>query len=138
MTIVSPSFSSSTLDEGHTTKSKRLVVDGGMRIPRTIKTSTPPMTLIFLRPLLHIIISKDSPLIVIDEFAGMFFALAFLPKQFGVIIIAFILFRIFDVSKLYPIKLVENKLSGGLGIVADDVIAGLLTNFVLHFLYLLL
>jgi len=76
---------------------------------------------------------KDSPLIVIDEFAGYFFTMAFLPKTFLLAVVGFALFRIFDGLKIYPVKKMEDKFKGGLGVVLDDVVAGIISNFILHF-----
>lgn len=69
----------------------------------------------------------DSPEIVIDEFAGQWLAL--LPLFYGVasiekIIAAFILFRIFDILKPYPIGWLDKKVSGGFGVMVDDLVAG--------------
>ncbi|MCK5237710.1 MAG: phosphatidylglycerophosphatase A [Deltaproteobacteria bacterium] len=74
---------------------------------------------------------KDPGAIVIDEVAG--FALAFFLIPFTVVncIIVFILFRFFDILKPPPIKFFE-RLPGGIGIVADDLIAGILANLVTH------
>lgn len=79
---------------------------------------------------------KDDTRIVIDEVVGMAWSVAFLPvlfmgkKEISVLIAAFVLFRVFDVAKL-PLKRVQN-LQGGIGIVADDFLAGLLTNLILQ------
>ena len=74
---------------------------------------------------------KDDPRIVIDEFVGFWFAMAFLPHAWPVIIAAFILFRVFDVFKLPWIRRLQN-LPGGWGVVMDDVAAGILTNLLLR------
>lgn len=70
---------------------------------------------------------KDPSYIVIDEFMGMFIALIALPKVWWVYLIAFILFRIFDIFKPFPVYCAE-QLPGGIGIVLDDVIAGLMVQ----------
>lgn len=70
--------------------------------------------------------SHDLPSIVVDEVAGQLIALlpaAFSPVLFGV---SFALFRMFDISKVGPIGYVERRLPGGLGVMADDVVAGVL------------
>jgi phosphatidylglycerophosphatase A len=81
---------------------------------------------------------KDDPRIVIDEVAGMAWSLAFIPLSgdrrmlYG--IWALVLFRVFDVFKL-PSRRVQN-LRGGLGVMTDDILAGMLANAVLQaFLY---
>lgn len=77
---------------------------------------------------------RDASRIVIDEFAGFFIAVLFLPKTLVVAILGFFIFRFFDIVKPYPIRLAEN-IKGGIGVMADDVLAGVCTNIVLH-LYL--
>ena len=72
-------------------------------------------------------LGKDNGKIVLDEFWGMIIAVLFLPKTLVNIIIALILFRVFDILKFWPVKLTE-KLPGGLGIMADDILAGILAN----------
>lgn len=68
---------------------------------------------------------KDSRKIVIDEICGMSIALLFVPFTLKTVIISFLLFRFFDVTKLPPINLLERSLPGGWGIVLDDVMAGI-------------
>jgi len=79
---------------------------------------------------------KDPPYASIDELLGMGVALLFLPSPdpnlkpyFAVM--AFILFRLFDIWKPYPIRRIEN-LPGGWGIMTDDLVAGLYANFFLQ------
>lgn len=73
----------------------------------------------------------DDPRIVLDEVVGFWTAIAFLPPKAWVWAAAFVLFRILDATKLPPAGWLE-RLPGGLGIVADDVGAGLLTNAALR------
>lgn len=75
---------------------------------------------------------KDSRHIVIDEFAGYLAAMAFLPLTPGYMFSAFILFRFFDIVKPSPIRELEKAISGGLGIMLDDMLAGLFTNIILQ------
>jgi len=75
--------------------------------------------------------SKDDRRIVLDEFVGFFFGLIFLPKNLVLILIAFILFRIFDIFKPEPIFRLQ-KLKSGWGIMSDDIIAGIYTNICLQ------
>ncbi len=79
---------------------------------------------------------KDPSIVVIDEIAGYFFAVAFLPVQFKYAVGAFILFRFFDVVKVPPAA-VSEKLKGGVGIMLDDIIAGIYTCIILHLLRVL-
>lgn len=74
---------------------------------------------------------KDPPCVVIDEVAGMFISLIFLPYNLRLVILAFILFRILDIFKPYPISKLQ-KVAGGAGIMGDDIIAGLYTNIILQ------
>ncbi|MFA5161211.1 MAG: phosphatidylglycerophosphatase A [Elusimicrobiales bacterium] len=69
----------------------------------------------------------DNPRIVIDEIAGMWIAAALLPRTFAALGAAFVLFRFLDSAKPFGIKKLE-RLEGGLGIVADDVVCGLAAN----------
>jgi phosphatidylglycerophosphatase A len=79
---------------------------------------------------------KDPGQCVIDEVAGQMVCLIFIPYSFSYYLAAFFIFRIFDVLKPFPIRLVE-KFSHGFGIMADDIIAGLYTLVVLKlFIYL--
>jgi len=74
---------------------------------------------------------KDPSRVVIDEVAGILVALVFMPLDLRIIILGFILFRIFDTVKPYPADKIQN-LHGAVGIMADDIIAGLYTNIVLQ------
>jgi phosphatidylglycerophosphatase A len=67
---------------------------------------------------------KDPSIIVIDEWVGQWIALLFLPKSILWGLAAFLLFRLFDIWKPYPIKKLDN-MTGGLGIMLDDVLAGI-------------
>lgn len=80
--------------------------------------------------------TKDDQRIVIDEFAGMWFSLVLLPKRFLFFLLGFLLFRLFDIKKPWIVNSVQ-KLKGGLGVTADDVIAGIFTNFLLQIVNLL-
>lgn len=67
----------------------------------------------------------DSPKIVIDEIAG--FLIAAYGWSGGYLVLAFVLFRILDILKPEPLRSMQ-KLPGGLGIMTDDLLAGLLAN----------
>ena len=73
---------------------------------------------------------KDAPEVIIDEVAGQWVVLIFLPMDPFWFAAGFLLFRFFDITKLGPVGMVE-RLSGGFGIMADDIVAGLLTAFCL-------
>lgn len=74
---------------------------------------------------------KDCKKIVIDDFSGMLISFSFLPKTFGYLLAAFLLFRFFDFFKVYPANKLE-KISGGVGVVGDDLCAGIYTCLCLH------
>ncbi|NWF52505.1 MAG: phosphatidylglycerophosphatase A [Nitrospirae bacterium] len=74
--------------------------------------------------------SKDSKHIVIDEFCGYFISVFLTPFSYA--FSAFILFRVFDILKPFPIRKIEYILEGGVGIVADDIMAALYTNIILQ------
>lgn len=76
--------------------------------------------------------TKDPGCIVIDEIAGIVLTLLGLPFNMTSVTLGFLVFRALDIWKPYPIRLLENKFSGGLGIVLDDVAAGILSNLVLR------
>ncbi len=70
---------------------------------------------------------KDDGRITIDEVAGMMIAMAFLPQGPGVALTAFLLFRALDIWKPFPARAAE-RLRGGMGVMADDVVAGVYAN----------
>ena len=74
---------------------------------------------------------KDPSRVVSDEFAGMWAACLFLPKTWIWLLAAFLLFRALDIFKPFGIRRFE-KLPGGVGIVADDLAAGLLVAVALN------
>ena len=67
---------------------------------------------------------KDPQFVVIDEVAGQAITLLFMPANSRGALLALVLFRLFDITKPFPIRRIE-KLSEGWGIVLDDVAAGL-------------
>jgi phosphatidylglycerophosphatase A len=77
----------------------------------------------------------DSPRIVIDEYAGFLFSVLLLPRSLYVFAVAFVLFRALDIVKPFPARRAES-LAGGVGIVLDDVVAGIYTNILLRVMLL--
>ena len=75
--------------------------------------------------------SKDPSFIVVDEFAGMFISLFLVPKNIYLYIFAFILFRVLDVIKPSYIDTVQ-KYKYGIGVMADDILAGILSCMTVH------
>lgn len=74
---------------------------------------------------------KDNYRVVIDEIAGMWISLLFIPVKLSYIIAGLILFRVFDIGKPFFIRKMEN-LPGGIGVMADDVLAGIYSNILLQ------
>jgi phosphatidylglycerophosphatase A len=66
----------------------------------------------------------DPSAVVIDEVAGFFLTMFFVPFSWLSLVLGFLLFRFFDILKPYPIRRLE-RLKGGFGIVLDDLLAGL-------------
>lgn len=69
----------------------------------------------------------DPSEVVIDEVAGFLLTMLFIPLSWGTFAVGFVLFRILDIWKPWPAKAAE-RLHGGLGIVLDDLVAGLYAN----------
>ena len=81
---------------------------------------------------------KDPGCIVIDEVAGMVVTFIGLPFTLTTAVLGFILFRILDILKPFPIRTLDQRLSGGLGIVADDVVAGIFANIIIRIILIIL
>jgi phosphatidylglycerophosphatase A len=79
-----------------------------------------------------IFLKRDSPRIVFDEVVGAFISVFLLPKKIEYIILAFFIFRFFDIVKPYPIRKIDEKVKGGFGVMLDDVIAAVYTNLTLQ------
>lgn len=75
--------------------------------------------------------SHDHGGIVWDEIVGMMITLAFVPISVGNLVLGFLLFRFFDILKPWPIRLLDRKVHGGLGIMLDDVVAGIFSAVIL-------
>ena len=69
--------------------------------------------------------------IVWDEMVGYWLSAAFVPLQWPWLLAAFLLFRFFDILKPWPIRQLDKKVSGGFGIMIDDVVAALFTVIIL-------
>ena len=77
----------------------------------------------------------DSKEVVIDEIVGYMVAYVMLPPHWSSLVTAFVAFRFFDILKPWPISWLDRKVKGGLGVVIDDVAAGLCANLVLQVTY---
>ena len=69
--------------------------------------------------------------IVWDEMVGYWLAVAFIPLQWPWLLAAFVLFRVFDIFKPWPIRQLDKNISGGFGIMIDDVLAAIYTLILL-------
>lgn len=74
----------------------------------------------------------DHSGIVWDEFVGMWITMLWIPQGWLNLLLGFVLFRIFDIFKPWPIKWLDSKVHGGLGIMIDDVLAGVFACLSLH------
>ena len=84
------------------------------------------------------ILNKNDPgCIVIDEIAGIIVTLLGMPFNLITVTAGFFIFRIMDIFKPFPIRVLEKRLTGGTGIVLDDVAAGIFGNLALRAMLLL-
>jgi len=73
----------------------------------------------------------DPRFIVIDEIAGQWLVLLFVPLDGRWYAAALLLFRLFDILKPWPIRMVERRVAGGLGVMLDDIVAALYAVLIL-------
>ncbi len=76
----------------------------------------------------------DHSGIVIDEIAGYFITMIAVPFDWVWVVAGFLLFRFFDILKPWPISWLDKNVHGGLGIMLDDVLAGVFSLICLHFI----
>jgi phosphatidylglycerophosphatase A len=74
----------------------------------------------------------DHPGIVIDEFVGLLITMIAIPVSWQWLLTGFILFRFFDIIKPWPISWLDKYVHGGLGIMLDDIVAGLFSLAIMH------
>lgn len=74
----------------------------------------------------------DHPAIVWDEIAGFMVAMIAVPLSWQTVLVAFVLFRFFDILKPWPIRFLDKHVHGGLGIMLDDILAGLASLAILQ------
>lgn len=77
----------------------------------------------------------DRSEVVIDEVAGYLVTMTWLPATWISVLAGFILFRALDILKPPPISIIDKKIQGGVGVVADDLVAGIIANFILQILF---
>jgi len=75
--------------------------------------------------------AEDPGEVVIDEVAGQWLTLAVVPPDFLLYAAGFVLFRVFDIWKPWPVSWADRNLKGGLGIMADDILAGVYAAVIL-------
>ena len=97
------------------------------------------LSLFFIRRFSQFTNSHDSRIIVIDEFIGVylifiFYDYIFINNDLVTIILIFILFRFFDISKVFPANIIDKKMNNALGVLLDDIIAGVYTVSSLYIL----
>lgn len=77
----------------------------------------------------------DHKEIVIDEVVGILIAMTWVPMTWQSLLIGFLIFRVLDIAKPFPIGYIDKKIQGGLGVMADDVAAGIIANICMQLLY---
>jgi len=82
--------------------------------------------------------SHDNKRIVWDEFCGFWITMFAIPFSPSALIIGFVLFRFFDIVKPWPIKWIDRNVHGGVGVMSDDIVAGIISCLCLHLLYALI
>ena len=75
--------------------------------------------------------AEDPGEVVIDEVAGQWLTLVVVPPDFLLYAAGFVLFRVFDIWKPWPVSWADRNLKGGLGIMADDILAGVYAAVIL-------
>lgn len=79
--------------------------------------------------------THDAKQIVIDELAGFLVTMAWMPLTWQSLLIGFVIFRLLDIVKPFPISYFDKKVPKGLGVVADDVVAGIIGNVILQIIF---
>lgn len=110
-----------------------LFVPGGEWLAGTVALAVTAPVAVYLSWEMEKFYGEDASCIVIDEIVGMQVSLFMLKPSVTTGIIAFVLFRIFDIVKPPPVG-ASQRLSGGFGVVIDDVLAGLYTRIILFVL----
>ncbi|MFZ4405215.1 MAG: phosphatidylglycerophosphatase A [Pseudobdellovibrionaceae bacterium] len=77
----------------------------------------------------------DRSEIVIDEVVGFLITMVWLPMTWQSLLMGFLLFRFFDILKPFPIGYLDRKVPGGLGVVVDDIAAGIFASLILQAVY---
>lgn len=76
--------------------------------------------------------AHDHPAIVWDEVAGMMITMLAVPITLPSLLVGFLLFRFFDITKPWPIRFFDKQVHGGVGIMLDDIVAGVFSMLALQ------
>lgn len=87
---------------------------------------------LFLKNTLKKFNNKDPKEIVIDEFIGQSIPLLICGKDIVLILLSCLIFRIFDIFKIFPANIFDKKISGSTGVIGDDIIAGIYTVLIIY------
>ena len=79
--------------------------------------------------------THDLPQVVIAEVVGFLVTMVLIPRTWQSVLVGFLLFRLLDIWKPFPIRWVDRRVHGGVGVVADDLLAGVIANLILQVLY---
>jgi phosphatidylglycerophosphatase A len=108
--------------------------------PATVLAATVAISLLALLAIAEYLKHRpgeDPGEIVIDEVAGQWLTLAFVPLDWRLYIIGFVAFRIFDIFKPWPVSWADQRIGGARGVLLDDLLAGiyglLVMTILLHF-----
>ncbi|MGW8287878.1 MAG: phosphatidylglycerophosphatase A family protein [Desulfobulbales bacterium] len=82
--------------------------------------------------------NHDPGIVVIDEIVGMLIAMIAVPLSPLTMLLGFILFRVFDIVKPFPVNIFDQRFHGGLGIMLDDMMAGIYSLLSLQLLIYLI
>ena len=82
--------------------------------------------------------SHDNKAIVWDEFCGYWITMFAAPAGWMPIVLGFALFRFFDIVKPWPVSWADKNIQGGIGVMLDDILAGLLAWSFLNFIYIII
>ena len=81
---------------------------------------------------------EDPSQIVIDEVAGFLLTMLLLPVSWLTLFLGFVFFRLFDILKPFPVRMLEKRFKGGWGVVADDLAAGVYAYLCVRLVLLLI
>ena len=97
------------------------------------------LSIFFINKFSYYTKTNDSNIIIIDEFLGIYFILIFYELIYFVnaeytILLIFLLFRFFDVLKIFPANLIDKKIKNPFGVILDDIIASIYTVIIIYML----